>query len=41
MRLKIIEIKINLITYITYNKCIIKNIINLKNNVSQIFGSNL
>ncbi len=40
MRLKIIEIKIYLIIYIKYNKYIIINVINLKNNVSQVFGSN-
>jgi hypothetical protein len=40
MRLKIIEIRIHLTIYIKYNKSIILNVINLKNNVSQVFGSN-
>jgi hypothetical protein len=33
--------KIYLIIYIIYNKSIIINIISFKNNVSQVFGSNL
>jgi hypothetical protein len=41
MKLEIIEIKIYHIIYIIYNKSIIINIINLKNNISQVFGSNL
>jgi len=41
MRLKIIEIKLHPIIYISCNKFIIINIINLKNNVSQVFRSNL
>jgi len=35
------KLKIYLIIYIIYNKLIIVNIINLKNNVTQVFGSNL
>jgi hypothetical protein len=39
MRLKIIEIKYILL-FILHNKTIIKNIINFKNNVPQVFGYN-
>jgi hypothetical protein len=39
--IKIIKIKIHPIIYIIYNKSIIINIIKVKNNVSQVFGSNL
>jgi hypothetical protein len=41
MGLKIIEIKIHLIIYMTYNKFTIINIIKFKNNGSQVFKSNL
>ncbi len=39
--IKKIEIKIHFIIYIIYDKSIIINIISLKNNVSQVFRSNL
>jgi hypothetical protein len=39
MKLKIIKINIYLINYIIYNKSIIINIIILKINVPQVFGS--
>jgi len=36
-----IEINIYIMLYYIYNKCIMINIINFKNNVPQVFGSNL